>query len=152
MLGLALLPAAARASQDAVVVVGRADPEEDPREATPFARHVYLDESAAPVTDVGELLTDSTGVRVRRTGEELGSIPVDGVVHGMTVQGGRLLVGLRRAQDRNAGVRGVLQAIDIESRAVLWEFKAQSVALGAFGVDDLAVAFVDAEDEVVVFR
>jgi len=90
--------------------------------------------------------------RVRRTGEELGSIPVDGVVHGMTVQGGRLLVGLRRAQDRNAGVRGVLQAIDIESRTVLWEFKAQSVALGAFGVDDLAVAFVDAEDEVVVFR
>ncbi|MCA8976624.1 MAG: PQQ-binding-like beta-propeller repeat protein [Planctomycetes bacterium] len=89
----------------------------------------------------------------RHDGSELGRTELDGDAQtGLEVRGPRAYLRLRRPKLRNLPARDVLQAIDVASRAVLWEFAADGVHPRTFGCDERTAAFAATDDSVVVFR
>ena len=89
----------------------------------------------------------------KQTGQERARLPLHGTVQpGVRIQGQRLLVRLRREKVRNLPDRDALQAVDLTSSTVLWEFEAEVISPGLFAVDNLTVAFPAATDQVVMFR
>jgi outer membrane protein assembly factor BamB/tetratricopeptide (TPR) repeat protein len=89
----------------------------------------------------------------REKGQVAGTLSFDGEVQsGLRLQGGRLLVQVRRGKTRNKPAHDVLVAADLDPMAVAWEFVDTGLRPGHPGIDDVTIALPSAAGEVILFR
>jgi outer membrane protein assembly factor BamB len=88
----------------------------------------------------------------RLDGAPLGTLALDGELQpGLALRGDTLLLPLRRPAERGEGPREVLQAVDVRTCAVSWEFAADG-SPRRFAASDEGAVYASGDESVVVFR